>query len=197
MATAMKTFRTILIALFIVVAGCSNAKPGPDDQREKPNASAIPSVIRAEKQQDDFVYRLIADKEAYVEGDTVTIYAELEYVGEKEQIDIYHAASPFYFPLVEKTRHYSIPYAMNEPLIQTTLIKGEPLREEYKRSGGYSSSDDAKYIQFMIDFVDKGFAAGTYEMDGSAQFYIEQEGNPDKKTTYNLKGKINFIVNES
>ncbi|MGI2293220.1 hypothetical protein [Paenibacillus sp. GXUN7292] len=196
MATAMKTLRTILIALCIVVAGCSNAKPGPDEPRETPNASAIPSVIRAEKQQDDFVYRLIADKEAYVEGDTVTIYAELEYVGEKEQIDIYHAASPFYFPLVEKTRNYSIPYAMNEPLIQTTLIKGEPLREEYKRSGGYSSSDDPKFIEFMMDFVDKGFAAGLYEMDGSAHFYVEQAGNMDK-TTYDLKAKINFTVNEA
>lgn len=197
MISAMKSLRTILFALCIVLAGCSNVKPEPDNQTEKPGASPVPSVIRAEVQQDDFIYRLIADKEAYVEGDTVTIYAELEYVGEKEQIDIYHAASPFYFPLVEKKRNYSIPYAMNEPLIQTTIIKGEPLREEYKRSGGYSSSDDPKFIEFMMDFVDKGFAAGLYEMDGSAHFYVEQEGNPDKKKNYDLKAKINFTVNES
>ena len=63
-------------------------------------------------------------------GDTA-IFAELTYVGELDSIDIYHAASPFYFPLEERTRGIEVDYAMDEPLIVTTLEKGEPLRQKY------------------------------------------------------------------
>lgn len=64
----------------------------------------------------DFVYRLSTEKEEYNGDEPIIIHAELEYVGDQEQIDISHAASPFYFPIKETTRNYDIPYAMEEPM---------------------------------------------------------------------------------
>ena len=69
----------------------------------------------------DFVYRLVSEKEKYERGDQVQVYGELEYIGEKDEITIGHAASAFYFPMKELTRDYNISYAMNEPYITTKL----------------------------------------------------------------------------
>ena len=76
---------------------------------------------------DGFVYRLSTEKDVYDEFGDTAIFAELMYVGEKNSIDIYHAASPFYFPLEERTRGFEIDYAMDDPLLTALLIKGEPL----------------------------------------------------------------------
>lgn len=56
---------------------------------------------------------------------------------------------PFFFLLKEKIRGYEIDYAMNDPLIITTLKKEEPLREKYSFAGGYSDNDEQEYIRFL------------------------------------------------
>ena len=75
------------------------------------------------------------------EDEPIKIYAELEYIGDKEEVTISHAASPFYFPMVETTRNYEISYLMEQPALGTVILKGEPLRTEYRGSGGYGSQD--------------------------------------------------------
>ncbi len=48
-----------------------------------------------------------------------------------------------------KTRHYTIDYFMNKPLITNTLIKGEPFRMEYRDGSDYSTENDKDYIAFI------------------------------------------------
>ena len=81
-------------------------------------------------------------------GDTA-IFAELTYVGDQASIDIYHSASPFHFPLEERTRGIEVDYAMNEPLLTTTLTRNEPFRQKYSFAGGYSDGDSKKYVSFV------------------------------------------------
>lgn len=80
---------------------------------------------KSEVVEGDFVYRLISGKSTYSQGEKVDLYAELEYVGEGKEIEIAHAASPFYFTITEKTRGFEIIYMMNLPRIVTLLKKGE------------------------------------------------------------------------
>lgn len=149
---------------------------------------------RAEITQGDFVYRLVSEKSAYRQGEEVRLYAELEYIGEEASMMIYHAASPFFFPMVEKIRGYEILFGMNQPLLTTTLVRGEPLREAYKRSGGFSAEDEADYVRFMKAFTEEGFQVGHYVVGGYADFYVEAaDGEMD---TYKIKAQIDFIVSD-
>ncbi|MGM0885294.1 MAG: hypothetical protein ACQEXQ_30175, partial [Bacillota bacterium] len=72
-----------------------------------------------------------------------------EYVGEEQEIEIAHAASPFSFPMKEKTRGFEIGYMMEQPRIVTTLKKGVPLRKQYKGGGGYGSQDPKEYVDSL------------------------------------------------
>lgn len=151
----------------------------------------------------DFVYRLVSEKEKYERGDQVQVYGELEYIGEKDEITIGHAASAFYFPMKELTRDYNISYAMNEPYITTKLKKGEPLREYYKIGGGYDSRDDKRYKDFIHSLKD-GFPGGHYVVYGSADFVIDLQShgadpggsNGEEPKRYKIQAEIEFSVSE-
>lgn len=159
-------------------------------------ASALPLAVApgqtAESAQGDFVYRLVSEKPVYTEGETVKLYAELEYTGSKKSVKIYHAASPFYFPMQELTRSYEIGYIMPQPLWFTTLKREEPQRKDYPGGGAYSSTDPKPYIDFMERIGKLDFPVGTYVVNGYADFYMES--GKSGKTDYLLKGTVTFKV---
>lgn len=151
----------------------------------------------AEVQQGDFIYKISTKKEVYEEFGDTGIFAELTYVGDQPTIDIYHAASPFHFPIEERTRSFHIDYAMNEPLIVQTLTRNEPLRERYDFAGGFSDTDDEDYVTFVKTIVDKGFPEGYYIMKGSAQFSTEDPSIATEEEKFILTTTIGFSVKES
>jgi hypothetical protein len=186
--------KLLRLLLFIITAlslsSCSSTHDVDNNStRVKKNEVLNTSV---EVYEGDFIYRIVTEKEEYLKNEKVKIYAELEYIGDKDEVTIYHAASPFSFPMVEKTRDFQIDYLMSEPLISTTLVNGKPLHEEYKTSGGYGSEDGKKYIDFMKNFINKGFPSGYYVVNGSVNFHVENAGN--NKQDYNIKGQIEFKV---
>ncbi|KIL51596.1 hypothetical protein KP77_11080 [Jeotgalibacillus alimentarius] len=145
----------------------------------------------------DFIYRLSTEKAAYGNDEPVTIYAELEYTDDQEEIEITHAASPFSFPMVEKTRNYEIEYFMHEPLVFTTLTRGEPLREEY--SGGqitYNYNDEEEYKAFLEQFTDQKFPEGHYVVTGIADFNVPDNEGPGEDIEYNIRAEIEFSVHD-
>ncbi|GGM23688.1 hypothetical protein GCM10011351_06840 [Paraliobacillus quinghaiensis] len=146
----------------------------------------------AEVTEGDFIYRLVSEKEQYDANGPVEIYAELEYVGDQEEIEIFHAASPFYFPMHEKTRDYKIGYGMVEPLLSTTLVKGEPLREEYTSAAGYSADEDNDYINFIEKINNNEFPVGYYKVNGFADFFVRIDDISQEK--YKIHATIDFMV---
>lgn len=182
---------SILLVFIIALLGCragegNESVPAPSENDDL--------KIMAEVTEGDFIYRLVTDQEQYLANEPVRIYAELEYKGKNKEITIYHAASPFSFPMYEKTRSYSILYMMDQPLVSTILTKGKPFREEYKRSGGYGSQDEKAYIDFMKDFLNNGFPDGHYVMSGYADFYVEAGGKSNSRKDYKLEAQISFEV---
>lgn len=180
-----------LLMLTLLIAAC-----GTDEETSSGDSPAADdfSVKNSEASatEGDFIYRLVSEKEEYASGGPVEIYAELEYVGDQESIDIYHAGSAFFFPMEEKTRNYDIHYPMIEPLLTTTLTKGKPLRESYVGSGGYSEQEDGAYIEFMKKVMNNEFPEGYYVVSGYADFFTEtSEGN---KTDYEIHAEIDFKV---
>lgn len=186
-----KTLLCIGILLSLFVSGCGIKNDSSDITSKVDSYDVVRT--KAEVQEGDFIYRLISQREEYSDNKSVEVYGELEYVGTKEEITIYHAASPFYFPMEEKVRGIKIPYPMPEPLGSTTLIKGKPFQVEYTGSGAYSEEDEKEYVKFMKDFIENGFPTGYYLVDGYADFFVQRKANeePDK---YHLEAQIDFKI---
>ena len=187
----MKTIRAIRILIpTLVLVAC-----GVDEPLKQPADDLTDITVNSAQSnafQGDFIYRLISEKEQYTEGEAIKIYAELEYHGVQENIEISHAASPFHFPLYEETRKYAVEYAMNEPLLTTRLTKGEPLQEYYSGSGGYSAEEDEAYIEFVQRIMEKEFPSGYYKIDGFANFTASSSDGSD--TPYEIHAQIDFKV---
>ncbi|MGG3890038.1 hypothetical protein [Metabacillus fastidiosus] len=152
---------------------------------------------KAEVIEEDFVYRLVTEKAAYGKNELIKIYAELEYTGDKKEIEIFHSASPFSFLMVETMRNYEILYSMPEPLLSTKLIKGEPLCQEYKGSGGYGSRDKKEYIEFMKQIMNQEFPEGHYVVNGITDFDVIANEKTGQEKKYEIKAQIEFRVNNS
>jgi hypothetical protein len=203
----------LMISIILLVAGCgalnmSQGKNGDTDVRTHSDAedtdvnnSGLPGSeqqleAQMEKVEGDFIYRLVSEKSVYEEDEPLAIHAELEYIGEDDQVDIYHAASPFYFPISEITRGYEIGYVMDQPLIRTTLVKGVPLRESYTGSGWYSEQDPPEYLEFIKQVMEGRFPEGKYTVNGYAGFYVEDGDGDGGQTSYRIEGSIGFEVVE-
>lgn len=188
----------------LLIAGCGNTdkknskSDGYDVEKSHSKLNEYEVVnTESEVQEGDFIYRLVTEKSEYTTDEPVNIYAELEYVGDQEEVMIYHAMTPFYFPMTEKIRNYEIDYPMPEPLGGTTLKKGEPIRQDYTRTGSYSPDKQDDYTEFMKSFIKDGFLEGYYVLNGSAGFYTgDPEGNEGDRKNYNIEGEIDFKVFE-
>ncbi|MED4534259.1 hypothetical protein ABET51_10720 [Metabacillus fastidiosus] len=175
----------IFTAFIIVLTGCNWKKNSQENLHTKQEVT-----------EGDFIYRLISEKGEYAENRPVKLYAELEYIGDKEKVEIFHAASPFSFPMLEKTRGYEINYNMDVPLLSTTLVKSEPLRKEYSRSGGYGSEDEEDYVDFMNHIMNNEFPTGHYIVNGSANFFLVTNEETKEEKKYNMKAQIEFKVKD-
>jgi len=182
-----------LLCIIFVLSACRYIGKSDTNNPITPTIPLPPA--EAEVQEGDFIYKLSTEKDVYDTGETA-IFAELTYVGEMDSIDIYHASSPFYFPLEERTRGIEVDYAMTQPLITTTLVKGEPLRQRYNFAGGYSDQDEATYVEFVKTLVNEEFPVGEYIIHGSTEFTSIDPSQATGKEGFQLKADIGFTVVE-
>ena len=196
MKNVIKMGLFFIMTFIIVGCGISGNQQSEKDDDSVNGSNGVGNSDRntiSEVREGDIIYRLVVEKDSYQTGEEVKIYAELEYIGEEDSITIGHAMSPFYFPIYEKTREYTIDYAMEEPLIMTEIKKGTPHREYYKKSYGYSGEEDNDYIKFVKKFYDEdGFPTGDYELNGRADFFVENSDGEPKM--YKMEGKVEFSV---
>ncbi|TFB14603.1 hypothetical protein E3U55_13310 [Filobacillus milosensis] len=155
----------LLVLLGLLVACKSTGAPS-DKELNKHEVTDTSSEVR----DGDFIYRLVTEQAEYEDGKDVKVYAELEYDGDQEFVEIVHGATPLYFPAKEVTRGYEMGYATNDPQLSTTLKRGEPIRKEYTGSGGFSMSDPEEYINFIHQVTDGDFPKGFYKIQGYADF---------------------------
>jgi hypothetical protein len=110
-----KLISLLLILLVLLLASCASQQGSTNISASELNNYEVIST-KSEVNEGDFVYRLVTEKAEYRINESVKVFAELEYVGNREEVVIFHADSPFYFPMTEKTRNYKISYPMNQPL---------------------------------------------------------------------------------
>lgn len=186
-------FSSFLFVFILIGCQASLAKNSSDEMNNRKSEEKQKRQVSAETVEGDFIFRLISEKDTYKEGEPVSIYAELEYIGDKESVTIFHASTPFIISIYEKTRGYSIDGVVNTILLSTTLQKGEVYREDYHKSGGISDQESKDYMAFAKNFFEQeGFPLGEYEIKGSAAFsFVDNEG---EKTHISIPAKISFSV---
>lgn len=91
----------------------------------------------ASTQQEDFLYELSISKPTFTEGESIKIKTKLTYVGQAQNVTIYHGGSPFLFNLQEATRNFEISSVMDTPLITRILERNVPSEEVYTSGGVY------------------------------------------------------------
>ncbi|WP_301109108.1 hypothetical protein [Sporosarcina sp.] len=177
---------SLIFVLFSLLGCGQNEQAG-----EKPGTQVLEEVTnQSDVTEDDFVYRLVSEKKQYQISEPIKVYAELEYTGDQDEVEITHATSPFYFPITETTREYDIEYSMDMPLERTALKKGEPLRMDYESSGSFFDSDTEEYKAFMWQVMNGSFPAGQYVVNGNVDFnLIDAE---EKK--YQIETQVKFQV---
>jgi len=184
----LKRFISIVIYLssfIVLLLGCSEVK-----QEELQTIHVVT--------EGDFIYRLVTEESEYKENGPIRLIAELEYVGDKEDVLITHAASPFSFSMVETTRDYEISYPMAEPEIETVIRKGKPLRKEYTGgAGAYGAEDKKNYVTFIQKIMKKEFPNGHYIVNGLASYTVLENEETGQEKDYNLKARVEFKVKSS
>lgn len=185
----MKKSAYLLSMSFVVfgLLGCQQNKQ-IEDELEKPGVAEVTN--QADVTEDDFVYRLVSEKQQYQVSEPIKLYAELAYTGDQDEVEITHATSPFYFPITETTREYDIEYSMDMPLERTTLKKGEPLRMDYESSGSFLDSDTEEYKTFMRQVMNGSFPEGQYVVNGNVDFNLIG----DEENRYQIKTQVKFQV---
>lgn len=184
----MKKRSIVLFSFILLLQACGTTT---DSGHQKNQSSGELPHLQAEVKEGDFTYKLYSEKESYKEFEDIEVYAELIYTGQEDSIEISHAASPFSFPFEEMTRGYEVPYAMDVPLIITTIKKNEPLRKKYAFAGGFSDQDDSEYVRFVKTVMSDGFPEGNYIIHGSADFGTITDSG---EQAYHLKADIGFTV---
>ena len=170
-----------------VLFGCQKTEQVKDEER-LPEPNELKTT--AEVMEGDFIYRLVSEKEHYGKGEDVKIYAELEYIGAENEVEIRHGSSPFLFPMTETTRKYEIEYAVTMEGKRSVLKKGEPLRQELNGGGSYSDHHQEEYKEFMKKVMKGNYPSGHYIVDGYADF--DTAGDVEKE--YMIEAQIEFAV---
>ena len=141
-----------------------------------------------QKIEDEFIFRLVSEKEEYLPDELVELYGEIIYTGD-EELEIMHGSSSVIFEIKEHVRGHIITHSIQEIAAYTRLIPNEPLRENYLKQGVfYSEFDSKEYLEFIEDFKNrKGFPPGYYTVKGKTAFY-------DGTTHREIAAEVDFKV---
>jgi hypothetical protein len=100
----------------------------------------------------------------------------MTYVGEQEQIEIWHAADYFYWTIKDEAKGFYLEGVMPLPLISTTLVQGEPDRREYIKTGGWGEDDpDADFWEAFFSEEKLYLPSGTYTVQVTARFSVAED----------------------
>jgi hypothetical protein len=138
--------------------------------------------------------RIYTDKDEYTAGEAVACYATLEYVGGAENVTIHSADPLVYFTI--KGSVFKGEYTVNNDLTTTTtLTKGEPLRFEFAKSGGYSQDDvNATFWESWFSDPEVRLPSGSFTISATVSGYFD--GSDMSGKPYTLTASKEIVVND-
>ena len=111
---------------------------------------------------DDFILSIFSDKEVYSTADSIQVWATLEYIGDYDEITIWHSLPAIIFTITDGNA-FNMDGLVADVLEKTILQRGEVYRFEFQKSGGWSADDpDADFWQRFFLEEDLRLPAGEY-----------------------------------
>lgn len=95
-------FSSFLFVFILIGCQASLAKNSSDEMNNRKSEEKQKRQVSAETVEGDFIFRLISEKDTYKEGEPVSIYAELEYIGDKESVTIFMPRLHLLYPFMRK-----------------------------------------------------------------------------------------------
>ena len=133
---------------------------------EIPTDEILTDIIEGRKDE-NFELKIYLDKNIYSTEEIIQCYATVEYVGDEESITIYSSDPLVGFGLKDD-KYFDGGYAVSDVLKSTTFKKGEIVRFDYMKTGGWSD-DDSNADFYKEFFAEKELIlpVGNYEVSAS------------------------------
>ncbi|MBB6444833.1 hypothetical protein [Bacillus benzoevorans] len=153
-------FTMVLLVLLFSLISCSKQD---QDQSDK--------EIIVEKQEGDFELKLFSQKGRYAAHEKINIYAQVKYIGPKEEVMIEHGGfTPIKYEVVENKRGITIPTVESSILNQTTLKRNQWYTFKFEKSG--EVKEDKFHQEY---FNEEGFPKGSYTIEAAFSFQSDEE----------------------
>lgn len=182
----------VIVMFTVLLTACGEVQP------QNTTNPVTTSVLNKEEldlmdkvTEGDYELAIYTKKTQYAVNEPIDVYADITYIGEREEIEIGHSMYPVGFAIMEHTRNLDIGGAMEEPYKVTLLKRNEPMQYNYSFTGGYSSDDDDDVISFVKDLRDGQLPQGEYTITAYADF---KEHGQDSVPPYLFNVSISFIV---
>ncbi|PKR77611.1 hypothetical protein CEY16_06645 [Halalkalibacillus sediminis] len=158
----------LILSIFFMLAfglfACGTDNSGQSNSNERPNDT------EDTKQEGDFEVSINVENE----NENPEVHATITYIGEKEQKNIYHGGSIFFFNIYQVNGDFEHIGGMNEPLLTTTLKKDEVHKVEFD----HPSLDELE--------------TGEYEFEAIADFSLDKDNYIDNKREITVSKIVNI-----
>ncbi len=141
-----------------------------------------------------FELKLYLDKDTYTKDEVINCYATLEYIGDEESITVYSGKPLVGFSLKD-IKYFDGLILYLELLMPTTLTKGEVIRYDYVKSGGWEEDEaDADFYREFYAAKELKLPVGTYEV--TVALNCSFDSKDVLNSNYNNKVSASITVTE-
>ncbi len=140
---------------------------------------------------ENFLVKTYIDKLDFEEGEEIKLYSTLEYIGEKDSIEIW-SGEPYFHHMIYRDQEVLSGGATLDILQKTEFKKGKIYTLDFSKSGGYSEDDpDADFWKDFFNEEALRLPKGTYTLMGTTNFALDEE----EKERVELKTEFIVEVN--
>lgn len=182
-----------LITIFVVLIGCKSTNGSTVVEQE--NAEQENTNKQENTEQDYnklFELKLYSDKQVYKTTDKIKIWATLKYIGNNNQVKIWHG-DPYIVFYISDGKEFNIGGMVFDILTSTVLEKDKLYEFDYIKSGGFSEDDpDADFWKKFYAKKDLYLPEGEYTVTARGDFSLS-ENTEESKRNLSTELKIKVI----
>ncbi|QOX65764.1 hypothetical protein FRZ06_21625 [Anoxybacterium hadale] len=124
---------------------------------------------------ENFLVNTYIKKLQYKETEEISLYSTIEYIGQKDRIDIW-SGEPYFHHMIYKNGEVFTGGATLDMLKKTELKKGEIYTIPFSKSGGFSEDDpDADFWRDFYSEKTLKLPKGEYTFSGITSFTLDEE----------------------
>lgn len=130
--------------------------------------------LTASFKDDLFELTIYLDKNSYSAEETIFCYATLEYIGEEDNITVY-SSDPLVGFGIKDNKYFDGGYAVNDVLIRTSFQKGQIVKYDFTKSGGWDAEDpNAEFYEKYFTDPNLVLPAGDYEVSATINCALDE-----------------------